>query len=343
MKRNRPNLITLGIETSCDDTALAILRGKDVVLSSVISSQIESHTVYGGVVPELASRMHQEAIMPLLEKILIDSKITDPSKEIDLVAVTAGPGLMGSLLVGVMTAKALSQAWKIPIIGVNHLEGHIFANVAANKDLSPPFISAIVSGGHTEIVYVKNFGDYELLGSTRDDAAGEAYDKISKMLGLGYPGGPVIDRLAAKGDPSGFVLPTPLSSSGKVEFSFSGLKTAAANIIRSSEKSGISLKKEDLCASFQKAVIESLVCKIKLAMNITGIKKLTLSGGVAANSGLRGRLKEMSSEEKWELFLPPLQMCTDNAVMIASAGYDSYLRGNRSDLSLSPDPSWEIW
>ena len=343
MKRNRPNLITLGIETSCDDTALAILRGKDVVLSSVISSQIESHTVYGGVVPELASRMHQEAIMPLLKKILIDSKITDPSKEIDLVAVTAGPGLMGSLLVGVMTAKALSQAWKIPIIGVNHLEGHIFANVAANKDLSPPFISAIVSGGHTEIVYVKNFGDYELLGSTRDDAAGEAYDKISKMLGLGYPGGPVIDRLASKGDPSGFVLPTPLSSSGKVEFSFSGLKTAAANIIRSSEKSGISLKKEDLCASFQKAVIESLVCKIKLAMNITGIKKLTLSGGVAANSGLRGRLKEMSSEEKWELFLPPLQMCTDNAVMIASAGYDSYLRGNRSDLSLSPDPSWEIW
>ena len=343
MKRNRPNLITLGIETSCDDTALAILRGKDVVLSSVISSQIESHTVYGGVVPELASRMHQEAIMPLLEKILIDSEITDPSKEIDLIAVTAGPGLMGSLLVGVMTAKALSQAWKIPIIGVNHLEGHIFANVAANKDLSPPFISAIVSGGHTEIVYVKNFGDYELLGSTRDDAAGEAYDKISKMLGLGYPGGPVIDKLAEKGDPSGIVLPTPLSASGKVEFSFSGLKTAAANIIRSSEKTGITLKKEDLCASFQKAVIESLVCKIKLAMNITGIKKLTLSGGVAANSGLRGRLKEMSSEEKWELFLPPLQMCTDNAVMIASAGYDSYLRGNRSDLSLSPDPSWEIW
>jgi len=343
MKQNRPNLITLGIETSCDDTALAILRGKDVVLSSVISSQIEYHTVYGGVVPELASRMHQEAIIPLLEKVLIDSEITDPSKEIDLIAVTAGPGLMGSLLVGVMTAKALSQAWKIPIIGVNHLEGHIFANVAANKNLSPPFISAIVSGGHTEIVDVKNFGKYELLGSTRDDAAGEAYDKISKMLGLGYPGGPVIDRLAAKGDPSGIVLPTPLSSSGKVEFSFSGLKTAAANIIRSSEKTGISLKKENLCASFQKAVIESLVCKIKLAMNITGVKRLTLSGGVAANSGLRGRLKEMTSEEGWELFLPPLEMCTDNAVMIASAGYDSYLRGNRSDLSLSPDPSWEIW
>lgn len=343
MKRNRHDLITLGIETSCDDTALAILRGKDVVLSSVISSQIESHTVYGGVVPELASRMHQEAIMPILEKILIDSEITDPSKDIDLIAVTAGPGLMGSLLVGVMTAKALSQAWKIPIIGVNHLEGHIFANVAANKDLSPPFLSAIVSGGHTEIVYVKNFGDYELVGSTRDDAAGEAYDKISKMLGLGYPGGPVIDRLASKGDPTGFVLPTPLSSSGKVEFSFSGLKTATANIIRSSEKTGVSLKKEDLCASFQKSVIESLVCKIKLAMNITEVKKLTLSGGVAANSGLRGRLKEMASEEKWELFLPPLEMCTDNAVMIASAGYDSYLRGNISDLSLSPDPSWEIW
>lgn len=343
MKRNRSDLITLGIETSCDDTALAILRGKGVVLSSLISSQIKSHSMYGGVVPELASRMHQEAIIPLLEKVLRDSGITEPSKEIDLIAVTAGSGLMGSLLVGVMTAKALSQAWKIPIIGVNHLEGHIFANVAANKDLSPPFISAIVSGGHTEIVDVKKLGEYELLGSTRDDAAGEAYDKIAKMLGLGYPGGPVIDKLASKGDPVAFDLPKPLSSSRKVEFSFSGLKTATANMIRNSEKNNISFRKEDLCASFQKAVIESLVCKIKLAMNNTGSKKLTLSGGVAANSGLRGRLKEMAFEERWELFLPPIEMCTDNAVMIASAGYDSYLRGNISDLSLSPDPSWEIW
>lgn len=343
LNREHKELITLGIETSCDDTALAVMKGRNDVLSSVISSQIESHSEYGGVVPELASRMHQEMIIPLLEEVLDSSGIIDPAEEIDLIAVTAGPGLMGSLLVGVMTAKALSQAWKKPVIGVNHLEGHIFANIAANRHLSPPFISAIVSGGHTEIVWVRDFGEYELLGSTRDDAAGEAYDKIAKMMGLGYPGGPIIDRLASLGDPESYVLPTPLSSTGKVEFSFSGLKTAAANIIRNLEKTETSLKKEDICASFQKAVIGSLSCKIKLAIETTGVKKLTLSGGVAANSGLRRRLKEMAEYENWELFLPPLNMCTDNAVMIASAGTDAFLRGNRSDLSLSPDPSWEIW
>jgi N6-L-threonylcarbamoyladenine synthase len=342
LKRQR-DMITLGIETSCDDTAIALMRGRNDVLFSVISSQIKSHSVYGGVVPELASRMHQEMIMPLLERALEASGIHDPSGEIDLIAVTAGPGLMGSLLVGVMTAKALSQSWDVPIIGVNHLEGHIFANVAANRKLKPPFISTIVSGGHTEIVCVKDFGKYELLGSTRDDAAGEAYDKIAKMMGLGYPGGPVIDRLSYIGDPDSYPLPTPLSNTDKVEFSFSGLKTAAVNIIRNSEKSGTSIKKEDICASFQKAVVDSLTCKIKLAMDITGIKKLTLSGGVAANSGLRRRLEELAAEEKWDLFLPPVEMCTDNAVMIASAGVDSYMRGNRSDLTLSPDPSWQIW
>lgn len=343
MMKMQEDILTLGIETSCDDTALALVRGRNDVLFSVISSQIKSHSVYGGVVPELASRMHQEMIMPLLEKVLHVSGIKDPSEEIGLIAVTAGPGLMGSLLVGVMTAKALSQAWGIPIIGVNHLEGHIFANVAANRELVPPFISAIVSGGHTEIVCVRNFGEYELLGSTRDDAAGEAYDKIAKMMGLGYPGGPVIDRLSYSGDPESYPLPTPLSTTGKVEFSFSGLKTAAVNIIRNSEKTVTSIKKEDICASFQKAVINSLTCKIKLAADMTGIKRLTLSGGVAANSGLRRKLEEMSEQEGWELFLPPLKMCTDNAVMIASAGADSYTRGNRSDLSLSPDPSWQIW
>jgi len=213
-------LLTLGIETSCDDTALAVMKGRNVVLSSVLSSQIESHSEYGGVVPELASRMHQEMIIPLLEEVLDGAGINDPSEEIDLIAVTAGPGLMGSLLVGVMTAKALSQAWRIPVIGVNHLEGHIFANVAANRDLAPPFISAIVSGGHTEIVWVKDFGEYELLGSTRDDAAGEAYDKIAKMMGLGYPGGPVIDRLASRGDPGKIcaAYAAVLNKQGRVQF-----------------------------------------------------------------------------------------------------------------------------
>ena len=217
--------VTLGIEASCDDTALAVTVDGNRVAADVISSQIDSHSVYGGVVPELASRMHQEAILPLLAKVLDDAGISSPRDEIDLIAVTAGPGLMGSLLVGVMTAKALAQGWGVPLIGVNHLEGHIFANVARKEGderpvPEPPFISMIVSGGHTEVVLVRSFGDYELLGSTRDDAAGEAYDKVSKVLGL--PGGPVIDRLAAEGNPQAFTLPIPLAGSKEIEF-FQGL------------------------------------------------------------------------------------------------------------------------
>lgn len=335
--------ITLGIESSCDDTAIAVLNGQHEVLSSMISSQISKHSQYGGVVPELASRMHQEAILPLLREVLNESGIEDPSKEIDLIAVTSGPGLMGSLLVGVMSAKALSQGWNIPILGVNHLEGHIFANVAANRDLEPPFISIIVSGGHTELVLVKDFGDYELLGSTRDDAAGEAYDKVAKILGLGYPGGPVVDKLASQGIPDFYTLPVPLSNTKEIEFSFSGLKTAAVTLIQKTEREGKELMVENFCASFQNAVISSLVCKIRLAMKYSGIKRLTLSGGVAANSGLRAKLLEMSHSGECEIFLPPVAMCTDNAVMIAAAGFCGYMRGCRSDISVSPDPSWEIW
>lgn len=337
------NFITLGIESSCDDTGLALLKGQNSVLSSVLSSQTESHSQYGGVVPELASRMHQEAIIPLLKEVLAGADIKDPRSGIDLIAVTAGPGLIGSLLVGVMTAKALSQGWGVPLIGVNHLEGHVFANVAVGEGLAPPFISAIVSGGHTEIVLVEDFGKYKLLGSTRDDAAGEAYDKISKILGLGYPGGPVIDRLAKDGCADAYPLPTPLSGSDEIEFSFSGLKTATVTLIQNAEKTGNPVNINDLCASFQKAVIESLVVKIALAMNRTGVKRLALSGGVAANSGLRSRLTSISGKNGWQLFLPPLSMCMDNAVMVAAAGYNAYRRGKISDLSLSPDPSWEIW
>jgi len=335
--------ITLGIESSCDDTCLAVVNGQDEILSSLISSQIKSHSKYGGVVPELASRMHQEAILPLLGQALGEAGINEPAADIDLIAVTAGPGLIGSLLVGVMTAKALSQGWKIPLIGVNHLEGHIFANAAAAKDLKPPFISVIVSGGHSEIVHVRDFGEYTLLGSTRDDAAGEAYDKVSKILGLGYPGGPVIDRLAQNGDPCAYSLPRPLSGTADIEFSFSGLKTAAVNVINNALKSGTELNLEDFCASFQNAVIESLISKIILAVNKTGVVNVTLSGGVAANSGLRKRLGIISASSGWNLYMPPAALCTDNAVMIAAAGYNSYHRGNISDLSLSPDPSWEIW
>ena len=333
--------ITLAIETSCDDTAVALLGGARKVLADSISSQIDSHSAYGGVVPELASRMHQEAMLPLLESALAQAGVKNPREELGLITVTAGPGLIGSLMVGVMTAKALSQGWGVPLLGVNHLEGHIFAN-AASEELVPPFISLIDSGGHTEIVLARAFGDYELLGTTRDDAAGEAYDKISKVLGLGYPGGPVIDRLAASGDAYAFDLPVPLASTREIEFSFSGLKTAAMTLIEKESERGAP-PVADICASFQRAVVESLLKKITLAVKTTGVKRLTVSGGVAANSALRAALEKYSAKKSIELFLPPRRMCTDNAVMIAAAGYNSYMRGNLSDLRLTPNPSWSIW
>ena len=335
--------ITLGIETSCDDTGLAVLAGDGEVLASILSSQTASHSVYGGVVPELASRMHQEAIIPLLDEVLKDAGLSEPEKDIDLIAVTAGPGLMGSLLVGVMTAKALSQGWNKTLIGVNHLEGHIFANMVIHKELTPPFISVIVSGGHTELVLVDDFGKYLLLGSTRDDAAGEAFDKLAKTLGLGYPGGPAVDRLARGGDSDAYPLPVPLSGTKEIEFSFSGLKTAAITTIRNAEKTGVPVRTKDICASFQAAVVESLAGKIALAASKTGIKKIALSGGVSANEGLRNRMLELAVKNGWRVFLPSIAMCTDNAVMIAAAGYNGYLRGASSDLSLTPNPSWELW
>lgn len=335
--------ITLGIETSCDDTGLALLAGAGEVMASVLSSQTASHSVYGGVVPELASRMHQEAILPLLDVVLKDAGLKAPEKEIDLIAVTAGPGLMGSLLVGVMTAKALSQGWNKPLIGVNHLEGHIFANLVVHKELCPPFISVIVSGGHTELVLVEAFGSYKLLGSTRDDAAGEAYDKLAKVLGLGYPGGPEIDRLASEGASDAYPLPTPLSGTKEIEFSFSGLKTAAITTINNVVKNNAEINVRDLCASFQKAVTDSLTGKIELAAERYGVKKIALSGGVSANSGLRSRMLDLAEKKQWQVFLPSLSMCTDNAVMIAAAGYCAYQRGERSGLKLSPNPSWELW
>ncbi|MDO5114698.1 MAG: tRNA (adenosine(37)-N6)-threonylcarbamoyltransferase complex transferase subunit TsaD [Synergistaceae bacterium] len=344
-ERGEKGFVTLGVETSCDDTALALIDEKNNVLADLISSQIDSHSAYGGVVPELASRMHQEAILPLLERLFAKAGVKEPRKEISLVAVTSGPGLMGSLLVGVMTAKALAQGWDIPLIGVNHLEGHIFAAARAvgERQPRPPFISLIVSGGHTEIVLVRKFGDYELLGFTRDDAAGEAFDKVSKTLGLGYPGGPAIDRLAASGSAEAFTLPIPLASTKEIEFSFSGLKTAAITLIEKERERGGELPLADICASFQRAVVESLLIKLKLAVKKSGVKQITLSGGVAANSALRSALAGYAAAKKIELFLPPRAMCTDNAVMIAAAGYNSYMRGNRSDLRLSPNPSWSLW
>lgn len=343
MKRKKP-FITLGIETSCDDTGVALLAGADVVMASVLSSQTDLHSKYGGVVPELASRMHQEAMMPLLDGVLAESGISAPEQDIDLIAVTAGPGLMGSLLVGVMTAKALAQGWKKPLIGVNHLEGHVFANLVAHREeLMPPFISVIVSGGHTELVLVEEQGKYKLLGATRDDAAGEAFDKLAKVLGLGYPGGPAVDRLASRGSGTAYPLPTPLSRTKEIEFSFSGLKTAAITVIQNAEKNGRAIIPEDLCASFQAAVIGALAGKIELAAAKTGVTRISFSGGVSANSGLRAKMLELAANKGWQVFLPPLAMCTDNAIMIAAAGYDGHRRGVSSDLSLTPNPSWGLW
>jgi N6-L-threonylcarbamoyladenine synthase len=335
--------ITLGIETSCDDTALALLDGADNVLCDVISSQTEDHAPFGGVVPELASRKHLTALLPMLRLLL--SKVQIARDDINLIAVTAGPGLMGALLVGVMAAKGLSQAWNVPVIGVNHLEGHIFANVLASPGLRFPFLCLIASGGHTEIVLARGPGSYILLGGTRDDAAGEAYDKAAKMMGLGYPGGPAIERAARDGDEKAFDFPVAMKGSSVIEFSFSGLKTSLRTAIQKLLDCGAtqdSLPTADLCASFQRAVTESLLGKVKLAMKETGAKRIAISGGVSANESLRTSLASEGEKRKWEVFLPPVRYCTDNAVMIAAAGYDAYKRGQRSDMSLSPDPSWNL-
>ncbi len=336
LTKNPESFCTLGIETSCDETGLCLLRGARTVFAEVLASQIEEHAPYGGVIPEMASRRHQEMFLPLLRELFLRGGIQDPSREIDLIAVTQGPGLMGALLVGVMSAKGLAQGWDLPLLGINHLEGHIFANVLHSPFLEPPFLNLVVSGGHTEIVLVRDYGIYELLGRTRDDAAGEAYDKVAKMLDLGYPGGPKVDALAAQGDPGAFDLPVPLGNSPEMDFSFSGLKTAVLWKIEALKKEGPSpFPLEDLCASFQRAVVASLTGKVRLAMKHTGLSRVAVSGGVAANRGLRQGLLEIPGGE---IFLPPPALCTDNAAMIAAAGYNGYMRGRRGDLALSPNP-----
>ena len=328
-------MLTLGIETSCDDTGVAVLKDERTVLCEYLSSQIKDHSRFGGVIPEFAARKHLENLLPLVNAALNECGIT--GRDIDLIAVTRGPGLMGSLIVGVMTARALSQAWEVPVIGVNHLEGHLFAPLVDAEDLKPPFLSLIVSGGHTEIVNVEAFGKYELLGQTRDDAAGEAYDKAARILGLRYPGGPEIDRLAKKGNPHAFEFPVPLKNTGKVEFSFSGLKTALLWQVKKFQEAGQEIPVEDLCASFQRSVVDALVSKVLSASRITGLKKAAISGGVSANSALR---EALSGQKEIRVWLPKLSRCTDNAVMIAMAGRNSWeRRGRVSDEEVVPDPS----
>ena len=324
-------MLTLGIETSCDDKGVAVIRNEREVLCELLSSQIKDHSRFGGVIPEFAARKHLENLLPLVDAALRECEIS--GHDLDLIAVTRGPGLMGSLIVGVMTARALSQAWDVPLIGVNHLEGHLFAPMIDAEDLEPPFLSLIVSGGHTEIICVHDFGKYELLGQTRDDAAGEAYDKAARILGLKYPGGPEIERLARTGDPHAFDFPVPLKNTDKIEFSFSGLKTALLWQVKKFD--GVNIPVNDLCASFQRAVTESLMAKVNLAVKVTGICKVSASGGVSANNSLREALRNEPGFKSW---LPSKSRCTDNAAMIAMAGANSWARGVRMN-DVAPDPS----
>ncbi len=306
--------VLLAIETSCDETAVAIVRGGTDVLSNVVSSQVELHAQFGGVVPEVASRAHLEMLEVVVNRALADARIS-PS-EIHAVAATHGPGLVGALLVGISAAKALALAWDVPYVGVNHMEGHLFATFLERPNLKPPLIVLLVSGGHTMIVHLKDLGSYRILGSTIDDAAGEAFDKVARYLGLGYPGGPLVDRLAKEGDRSAIRFPRGLLNEG-LDFSFSGMKTAVINYVRKHPDAA----NADLCAGFQEAVVDVLVTKTMRAAKMVNAKGVCLGGGVAANSRLRERFAEEAAAAGVECLVPDRAFCTDNAAMIAAAGH----------------------
>lgn len=314
----------LGIESSCDETSVAIIKDGREVYSNIISSQIATHKKFGGVVPEVASRQHVEAFNGVLSAAIEESGLD--FSDIDLVVGTKGPGLVGALLVGLSGAKALAYSLEVPFVGVNHIYGHVCANYISHKDLKPPFIGLIVSGGHTFLVKVNDYVDFELVGRTRDDAAGEAFDKVARKMGIGYPGGPIIDKLAKEGNDI-LKFPRVMLEEESYDFSFSGLKTAVINYLHQCEQKGEEFKKEDVAASFQAAVIDVLVEKSFKLANQENLDKIVLAGGVAANQGLRNALEERGKEEGIEIYYPDLKLCTDNAAMIASAGYYTYISG----------------
>ncbi|MGE5892632.1 MAG: tRNA (adenosine(37)-N6)-threonylcarbamoyltransferase complex transferase subunit TsaD [bacterium] len=329
-------VIILGIDTSCDDTSAAVVRDGSEILSDIVSSQADIHRKYGGIVPELASRKHVEMIWPVVHEALTGAQASLDT--ISAVAVCYGPGLIGSLLVGCLFAKSLCYSKQLPLIGVNHLEGHVFTPFLAEKRPAFPFLSLVVSGGHTSLYRVNGFRQYIELGRTRDDAAGEAYDKVAKMLGLGYPGAPAIDRLADQGNPKAVDFPRPYLPES-LDFSFSGLKTAVRNFLflnQDATEKKHPARTEDICASFQAAMVDVLVRKTEWALKKEGIQQLALAGGVAANRELSARMKEMTESNGIELFLPSASLCTDNAAMIAAAGYFHYINKDFSDLTLNP-------
>ncbi|MCR4740332.1 MAG: tRNA (adenosine(37)-N6)-threonylcarbamoyltransferase complex transferase subunit TsaD [Lachnospiraceae bacterium] len=336
------DVLILGIESSCDETAASVVKNGREVLSNIIYSQIDLHTVYGGVVPEIASRKHIEKINPVIEQALSDADVS--LKDIDAIAVTYGPGLVGALLVGVAEAKAISFAAGIPLVGVHHIEGHICANYIEHADLKPPFMSLVVSGGHTHLVNVKDYGEYEILGRTRDDAAGEAFDKVARAIGLGYPGGPKIDKLVReeKGDPEAVTFPRAHVGDSEYDFSFSGLKSAVLNYINSEKMQGREIIVKDVAASFQKAVTDVLVEHGMKAVLDRGEKKIALAGGVASNSALRAAYDEACKREGITLYYPSPVYCTDNAAMIAVAGYYEYIKGNLAGYDLNAVPNLKL-
>lgn len=327
------DIIILGIESSCDETSVAIVKNGREVLSNVINTQISIHELYGGVVPEIASRNHVENISPVMKEALKEANIK--IDDVDGIACTYGPGLVGALLVGVSYAKALSYAANKPLIGVNHIQGHIAANYITYKDLKPPFLTLLISGGNTQLVLVKDYTEFEILGKTRDDAVGEAFDKIARVIGLGYPGGPKMDKLAQDGTPN---IDLPKVHIEGLDFSFSGLKTAISNLHHKTPD----INKADLAASFEKDVAEILLDNTKKAVKATNINKIALAGGVSANSYIRKAFKELEEKENIEIYYPELKLCTDNAAMIASAGYYNFLKGNFSDLKLNAVPNLKL-
>lgn len=336
----KQDVLILAIESSCDETAAAVVKNGREVLSNIISSQIEIHAAYGGVVPEIASRKHIERINQVIEEALNAAKVTLDA--ITAVAVTYGPGLVGALLVGVSAAKAISFATGKPLVGVHHIEGHISANFIENKALEPPFACLVVSGGHTHLVSVKDYGVYEILGRTRDDAAGEAFDKVARALGLGYPGGPKIDKLSREGNPDAVQFPRAKVGDSQYDFSFSGLKSAVLNYLNSCEMKGTAVHRADVAASFQHAVVDVLVEHALAAVKEYGFDKLAIAGGVASNGALRMAFEKECAQRGIAFYHPSPILCTDNAAMIGAAGYYEYIKGTRSGYDLNAIPNLKL-